>query len=122
MCAAGDADRPGQCASFSGALIAVEPLLHVDGSAGVPRDLHDDEVWAILDAEIAFARIDDFPVIVTGDNLELVVFGNAGDGTHRVANNLTDDDGAPNRCGFVEIDPYERHGQILPGYGHRHEA
>jgi hypothetical protein len=68
-----------------------ELLLHFGRSAADPRDLDDDEIARVFQAEISFLRVDDLVCRVTADDLELVVHRDIGDVHHGSINRLAYD-------------------------------
>ena len=94
---------------ISGGVAFQNFLLHIDCSSADPRNLDDDKIAAILNAEISFLGIDNLIISVPRDDLKLVMQRNVGDLDHRPVHGVAH--GANTLPGRVlaEVDPYKRH-------------
>src|ERR1700704_2675318 len=52
--------------------VLIELLLYLGRATADPGDLDNDQVWRVVDAQIALLRIDDLVRLVAGDDLEFV--------------------------------------------------
>src|SRR5260370_26748780 len=55
--------------------VLIELLLYLGRATADPGDLDDDQVWRVVDAQIALLRIDDLVRLVAGDALGIVRAG-----------------------------------------------
>src|SRR3981081_654272 len=97
--------------------VLIELLLYLGRATADPGDLDDDQVWRVVDAQIALLRIDDLVWLVPGDDLEFVVVRHVRDPDHRVVDSVADIPDAFARSGFADVDSDERHDGVLTGIG-----
>src|SRR5882672_11593759 len=87
----------------------IKLLLHIGCSSADPRNLDDDKIAAIFNAEIPFLGIDNLIISVPGDDLKLVMQRNIGDLDHRAVYGVAHGANTLLRRVLAEVDPYERH-------------
>src|SRR3979490_3364756 len=70
--------------------VLIELLLYLGRATADPGDLDDDQVWRVVDAQIALFRIDDLVRLVASDDLEFVVVRHVPDRDHRIVDSVAD--------------------------------
>ncbi len=97
--------------------VLIELLLYLGRATADPGDLDNDQVWRVVDAQIALLRIDDLVRLVAGDDLEFVVDRHVRDRDHRIVDSVADIADAFARSGLADVDSDERHDGVLIGIG-----
>src|SRR3977135_4460124 len=83
--------------------VLIELLLYLGRATADPGDLDDDQVWRVVDAQIALLRIDDLVRLVAGDDLEFVEVRHVRDRDHRIVDSVADIADAFARSGLADV-------------------